>query len=85
MSREDDYKFIFTSKLHADLKEKVHGGVFCRVIDDRLTVGIDNDDLHFGIRFENFSEKIANGWTVTHAAYEVMKEYKKFINSKYFK
>lgn len=85
MSREDNYKFIFTSKLHADLKEKVHGGVFCRVIDEKLIVEIDNGNLHFGMTFDYFTGRIHSGWSVTHAAYEVMKEYKKFVNSWYFK
>lgn len=85
MSREDDYNYIFSSKLHEQLKEKVHGGIFCKVIDDTLKVKIIHDGYEFTKYFNNFSEKISNDWTVTHAMFDVMKSYKKFINSRYFK
>lgn len=85
MSKHDDYNFIFSSRVHEELKEKVNGGIFCRVIEDALVVKIINDDLRFQIKFNEFSDKVSNGWSVTHAVHEIMKSYKRFINSRYFK
>lgn len=87
----DDYKFLFTSTLHSELKNRVKGHVYCRVgKDDVLKIVIQMDEENYPYDFFdmyvlNFSIKILHGLTVSEMVHIVMKNYRRHINDKYFK
>ena len=82
-----DYEYLFTTNLHSKLKENIKGGIFAKVNEnDSLVVEIKRKDgNNFGVSFTDFSNRVIKGFTTEYAAYEVMKKYKKFVMSQFFK
>ena len=82
-----DYEYLFVTTLHQKLKDKIVGKIFTKVnTNDELYVEIISfGDLMFKTTLGNFSEKIMNGWSTDYAAYEVIGQYKTFINERFFK
>lgn len=81
-----DCEYLFETTLHQKLKGKVVGKVFVKVTrNDELLVKIESyGNLKFSLTFDNFSERIINGWSTDYAEYEILKQYKSFILGKYF-
>lgn len=86
MSTTDDYKYLFTKALHAKLKEKIFGGIVCKIDEefDQLYVRIISHDIVWSMSFDHISEKILRGYNAEHAVYEVMSAYKSFILKTFF-
>lgn len=82
-----DYEYLFSTNLHAKLKERIQGGIYVKVNDnDSLVVKIMRQDgNNFDVSFTDFSNKFLNGFTTDYAAYEVVKQYKKFVMKQFFK
>lgn len=82
-----DYGYHFSLALHKKLKSKIKGRIYLGVNnDDVLFVEItaDASGSIFKITFNNFSQRILEGWTSDYAAYEVMSEFKRAVMEKYF-
>ena len=82
-----DYEYLFSTNLHAKLKERIQGGIYVKVNDnDSLVVKImRNDGNNFDVSFTDFSNKFLNGLTTDYAAYEVQKKYRDFVMKQFFK
>lgn len=81
-----DYEYTFSRILHSKIKEKVNARCYVTVIDDAVMVKIENEDgLIYRTYIDNFADKLLHGYSSDYAAYEVLREYRKFINNKYFR
>lgn len=82
-----DYEYLFATTLHQKLKEKIVGSIFVKVTtNDELFIIIDSfGDIKYKLWFDHFSERIVNGWSTDYAVYDVLSQYRKFINDRYFK
>lgn len=82
-----DYECLFSTNLRDKLKGAIKGGIFVKVNEnDSLVVEIKRKDgNNFGVSFTDFSNRVLNGFTTEYAAYEVVKKYKKFVTSQFFK
>ena len=82
-----DYEYLFSTNLHAKLKERIQGGIYVKVNDnDSLVVKImRNDGNNFDVSFTDFSNKFLNGFTTDYAAYEVQRKYRDFVMKQFFK
>lgn len=84
-----DYEYIFAVNLHEKLKEKIIAHIYVKVDpDDTLYVKIkkyrDIEELAFEVKFDNFANRILNGWSTEYACYEIVKKYKSFIANRFF-
>ena len=85
-----EYECNFTTNLQQKLKTKIKGKIYVEVNwHDEIYVRIINmDNIKYEHRITNFSERFLNGWSTDYAAYEIVKEYKRFIfeqmEKKYF-
>ena len=76
----NDMELIFKTVLHKKLKEKVTGHIYIDINErDELFVDIQSNGLRYQKRVLGVSDKILNGLTTDYAAYEIMKDYKKYI------
>lgn len=75
-----DYEYLFSTILHAKLKEKIRGGIFVKVNEkDSLIVKIERKDgNNFDISFTDFSNRLIYGFSTDYAAYEVQKKISRF-------
>lgn len=82
-----DYEYYFATLLHTKLKEKLVGKIFVAVDrNDGLIVNINSyGDINFKTRFDNFSERLLNGWSADYVVYEFKKQFEKYLKQKYFK
>ena len=81
-----DYEYIFSTLLHKKLKEKIVGHIYVTVRNDILITEIDTiGGIKIDISINDFANKLVNGYSTDYAAYEIAKEYKKKILSKYLK
>jgi hypothetical protein len=60
-----DYEYLFSTNLHAKLKEKIGGGIFVKVNEkDSLIVKIERKDgNNFDISFTDFSNRLIYGFS----------------------
>ena len=81
-----DYEYLFATTLHAKIKDEIIGRVYVTVVDDEIRINIESSN---GIKYvytqDGFAERFRNGWTTEYAAFEVLREYRKYIIKKYFK
>lgn len=82
-----DYEYLFSTNLHAKLKERIQGGIFVKVNEnDSLVIKITRrDENNFDMSFTDFSNRMLNGFSTDYAAYEVTKKYQKFVMKQFFK
>ena len=81
-----DYEYIFSTLLHKKLKEKIVWRIYVAVRNDILITEIDTiGGIKIDISINDFANKLVNGYSTDYAAYEIAKEYKKKILSKYLK
>jgi hypothetical protein len=81
-----DYGYLFATSLHTKLKEKITGKIFVIATkeEDALFVKIESyGDITYKYYLDNFSDRILNGLSSDYVAYEVVKDFKGFILSKY--
>ena len=61
-----EYEQLFSRNLHAELKEKIKGSVFTKVIEDTLVVTIiTKEEINYTYVCANFAEKMHTG-QITH-------------------
>lgn len=67
-----DYEYLFSTNLHAKLKERIQGGIFVKVNEnDSLVIKITRrDENNFDMSFTDFSNRMLNGFSTDYAAYE---------------
>lgn len=81
-----DYEYLFVKTLHQKLKEKIVGKIFVNVAHDELIIKIETyGGLIFSASFGNFSERFMNGFSTEYAAFDVFKQYEKFISNNVLK
>ena len=67
-------------------QEKIVGHIYVAVRNDILITEIDTiGGIKIDISINDFANKLVNGYSTDYAAYEIAKEYKKKILSKYLK
>lgn len=67
-------------------QEKIVGRIYVAVRNDILITEIDTiGGIKIDISINDFANKLVNGYSTDYAAYEIAKEYKKKILSKYLK
>lgn len=80
-----EYEYLFAMSLQQKLKHRIVGRIYVTVDPyDELIVKIKNDEVEFKAYVTNFSEKFYNGLTTDYEAYEITRQYRSFINKKYF-
>lgn len=80
-----EYEYIFAIALQSKLKEKIDASIYVNVFRDQLTVHIKTRlGLEYETGIDNFSEKIRNGYSSEYAAYQIVKEYRSYINRTFF-
>lgn len=80
-----EYEYIFAIALQSKLKEKINASIYVNVFKDQLIVQIKTRlGLNYETGIENFSEKILNGYSTDYAAYQIVKEYRSYINGTFF-
>lgn len=79
-----DYEYEFCVALHKKLKEKVKGKIYTTVKDDQLLVTITMGKVEFQVGFDNFAQRVSEGYTTDAVVVDVTKAYKNYINDLYF-
>lgn len=77
---------IFTENLKKQLHERIKGDLFVHIVDDKLVVDIQPAGLHtWRYTIDNIRANIVMGLSSTNVANVIVKKYKKFILSQYFR
>ena len=81
-----EYEYLFSTTLQRKLKPRIIGNIFVKVTRNNellVVISKDGEELfkHF---YENFSEKILNGYTTDYAVYEIVRDYRKCILENFF-
>ena len=74
------FEDMFINNLWNRIKDRVHGSVYCKIVDNVLIVKISNNGLRYEDRQHNIAWRIANGElnSKDHAAY-IVKDYTQLI------
>lgn len=83
-----EYEYLFSIGLQKKLREKIVGNIFVKVNEeDQLVVNIrlEYENINFGWKMNNISDKIIRGYSSDAAAWEVYKTYRSFITRRFFK
>lgn len=82
-----DYEYLFSTELHKRLKEKVKGKVWVKIYHDELHVNIipnENGELYEFV-MTDMSSRILNGLSTSYIVYDILKDYRNYVNKQYFK
>lgn len=82
-----DYEYYFAMTLQDKLKQKIKGNIFVSVTaNDSIYIHIVNKthNVSYEQYYSGFSDKLLNGLTTSYAAYEIAKEYREFLNGRFF-
>ena len=81
-----EYEYLFSKSLFEQLKTKVKGQVFCKVINDILVVSISTKEgTDYGYTLPNFASKLSyDGLAAETLADVITKEYRKEVLKKFF-
>ena len=82
-----DYEYLFSTGLHKRLKEKVKGKVWVKIYHDELHVSIipdENGELYEFV-MTDMSSRILNGLSTSYIVYDILKDYRNYVNKQYFK
>mgnify|MGYP006968139813 CR=1 FL=1 len=82
MENDISYEHVFSMNLHEKLKQKIVAWIFCEInSENQLHVVIRTKQG--GFRYESciddISEKIVNGYSTDYAAYEIIRDFRKYI------
>lgn len=83
-----DYELLFSQKLQNKLHERIIGSVYVAVTkDDILYIHIRERDsgIDYEYIFRNFSRMVLYNVSSDEVMRTIMKDYKEYIMSKYFK
>lgn len=77
---------IFRMKLKSQLKERIKGDVSVHVIDDTLIIDVNPLGLHpWHYTISNISAQLSIGLSSKIVSDVIVKQYKKYILSQYFR
>ena len=82
-----DYEYLFSTELHKRLKEKVKGKVWVKIYHDELHVNIipdENGELYAFV-MTDMASRILNGLSTSYIVYDILKDYRNYVNKQYFK
>ena len=82
-----DYEYLFSTELHKRLKEKVKGKVWVKIYHDELHVNIipdENGELYEFV-MTDMASRILNGLSTSYIVYDIIKDYRNYVNKQYFK
>lgn len=82
-----DYEYLFSTELHKRLKEKVKGKVWVKIYHDELHVNIipdENGELYEFV-MTDMASRILNGLSTSYIVYDILKDYRNYVNKQYFK
>lgn len=82
-----DYEYLFSTELHKRLKEKVKGKVWVKIYHDELHVNIipdENGELYEFV-MTDIASRILNGLSTSYIVYDILKDYRNYVNKQYFK
>lgn len=77
----EKYDFIRCMNLHKKLKERIKGGIFISVENGKLSININAGR---GIRYRSYIEKLPEREDIQTYADSIERDYRAFINEKYF-
>lgn len=82
-----DYEYLFSTELHKRLKEKVKGKVWVKIYHDELHVNIipDANGELYEFVMTDMSSRILNGLSTSYIVYDILKDYRNYVNKQYFK
>lgn len=82
-----DYEYLFSTELHKRLKEKVKGKVWVKIYHDELHVNIipDGNGELYEFVMTDMSSRILNGLSTSYIVYDILKDYRNYVNNQYFK
>jgi hypothetical protein len=80
-----EYEHLFSKSLFDQLKTRVKGHVFCKVVNDILVVSIDTKEgIDYGYTMENFAHELSfKGLEAEPLAEMIVKEYRKELLRKF--
>lgn len=83
-------EMMFCGNVWSELKDKVQGHVFCKIVDDTLQISISKGNFKWRYDIEDISSKIVKGEMTSHNVVTIIfTEYRKSIikrtNNYYFK
>lgn len=82
-----DYEYLFSTELHKRLKEKVKGKVWVKIYHDELHINIipdENGELYEFV-MTDMASRILNGLSTSYIVYDILKDYRNYVNKQYFK
>lgn len=80
-----DYEYLVVTELHRRLKEKIFGKVWTKAYHDELHVVIESfNDVRYEFVLNNFSDRILHGLNSEYLAYDVIRDYKRYLMKRYF-
>ena len=83
-----DYEYLFCTSLTRELREHIKGKIFCKIVGDSLHISIKTDEIgEWSCTYTtNFSENLVYGRiTIDGVTNIVVREYKRFIMSRFLK
>ena len=82
-----DYEYLFSTELHKRLKEKVKGKVWVKIYHDELHVNIipDKNGELYELVMTDMAYRILNGLSTSYIVYDILKDYRNYVNKQYFK
>ena len=80
-----EYEYVAVKALHEKLKERIDAKIYVIVTkDDSLFVCIDKDRIHYKKYFNDITYELLGGSFAEKFCDAIVKDYKKFVLSKYF-
>ena len=79
-----DYEWEFCTALHKKLKEKIKGRIFTTVKEDKLMVEVTMGKVEYKIVFDNFTQRLNEGYTTDDVVRSVLSAYRNYIDGLYF-
>ena len=80
-----EYEYVAITKLHERLKEKINASIFvCINKDDELVVHINKNELHYSKSFGDITCELVGGSFADKFCDIIVKEYRRFVLSRYF-
>ena len=80
-----EYEYVAVKALHEKLKEKINAKIYVIVTKDgSLFVCIDKEHIHYKEYFDNITYELLGGSFAEKFCDAIVKDYKKFVLSKYF-
>lgn len=80
-----NYGKVFAAALHERLKEQIVAHIYVTYDEnDQIYINIKSyDDVDYRMRITELSEKVVRGYSSEYACYEIVKDFRKYINEKF--